>query len=377
MPPHIHAIEAVHAALATLPTQNALLAEAAHAATKPPQWFFEQCDTFGQGITILLVICSMISIGTMLQKFLELGTLRRRNSGFEQKLRGVDSILGVTILRNTADPAPYEYLAAEAGAAFQKHRGKVLTAARIALCMGHVENAIGRGIARQTFRYERKLILLTSLVSGGPFLGLLGTVYGVMVAFGGLSDRATIAQLAPGVAGALVTTTCGLLVAIPATFGYNYLITKCKLMTTELENYASSLADRIELELQDMLTRAEAEACGAPPAIERPAHFAAPARLQRTPAAAPPPPFAAAQHAGTDPRQAAQPWGRQMPEPWPEAYPASPAGEPPVHDGVADFAPFDPQAAPVDTFGNPDDVFSNPLPPAPQEDDGLEPPPGR
>ena len=50
--------------------------------------------------------------------------------------------------------------------------------------------------------------------------------------------------------GALVTTTLGLLVAIPATFGYNYLLTQVKIMTTELENFASSLADRVELELE-------------------------------------------------------------------------------------------------------------------------------
>jgi hypothetical protein len=48
----------------------------------------------------------------------------------------------------------------------------------------------------------------------------------------------------------LVTTTLGLLVAIPATFGYNFLLTQVKIMTTELENYASSLADRVELELE-------------------------------------------------------------------------------------------------------------------------------
>jgi biopolymer transport protein TolQ len=116
--------------------------------------------------------------------------------------------------------------------------------------MGHVENAVQRGVARTMVKYEDKMVLLSSLVSGGPFLGLLGTVWGVMVTFGALTEKASIAQLAPGVCGALVTTTLGLLVAIPATFGYNYLLTQVKIMTTELENFASSLADRVELELE-------------------------------------------------------------------------------------------------------------------------------
>jgi hypothetical protein len=71
-----------------------------------------------------------------------------------------------------------------------------------------------------------------------------------MVTFGALTEKASIAQLAPGVCGALVTTTLGLLVAIPATFGYNYLLTQVKIMSTELDNFASSLADRVELELE-------------------------------------------------------------------------------------------------------------------------------
>lgn len=257
-------------------------------------WFFNQCDIFGKCITGLLVFCSVISIGTMLMKFLELSSLRRGNMLFEQKLRGVDSIVGVKFLRGLAELCPYEYLASEAGSAFQRHRGKELTQAGIALCMGHVENAIARGVARQLVRYERRLILLTSLVSGGPFLGLLGTVYGVMIAFGGLTDKATISQLAPGVAGALLTTTCGLLVAIPATFGYNYLITQTKLMSTELENYASSLADRIELELQELLRRSDEEkvenaAARAAVAAARHANPCAPAHDDTSPFAPEPP----------------------------------------------------------------------------------------
>jgi hypothetical protein len=133
-------------------------------------------------------------------------------------------------------------------------------------------------------KYEDKMVLLSSLVSGGPFLGLLGTVWGVMLTFGALTEKASISQLAPGVSGALVTTTLGLLVAIPATFGYNYLLTRVKLMTTELENFASALADRVELELEgearrnfaqhqerEALRRAAAQPAQAPAAAPLPA----------------------------------------------------------------------------------------------------------
>ena len=95
------------------------------------------------------------------------------------------------------------------------------------------------------------MVFLATIVSGAPFMGLLGTVWGVMDAFSAVSvqQTATIQTLAPGVSAALLTTIAGLLVAIPSVFGYNYIFGRTKLMITELENYASTVADRIELEV--------------------------------------------------------------------------------------------------------------------------------
>jgi biopolymer transport protein TolQ len=71
-----------------------------------------------------------------------------------------------------------------------------------------------------------------------------------MEAFGAISvqQTASIQTLAPGVSAALLTTVSGLLVAIPSLFGYNWLLAKTRTMVTELENFASAFADRIELE---------------------------------------------------------------------------------------------------------------------------------
>jgi biopolymer transport protein TolQ len=125
-------------------------------------------------------------------------------------------------------------------------RGRVSPETR----MGQVENALQRAVGECVILYESKMVLLGSIVTGAPFLGLLGTVWGVMDSFGAISmeKTATLQMLAPGVSGALLTTVAGLCVAIPAVFGYNYLLSQSKLMVTELENYASLLADRIELE---------------------------------------------------------------------------------------------------------------------------------
>ena len=227
------------------PVLMIVLAESAKGAL----WYFQQMDAAGMAVAVVLLICSFIGWGAMIGKWSDVQELRRRNHAFERRLRDEPSVVALNFPRGS-NLGPYEFLVAEAVSAVQRHKGRLIRQSDVTLCMGHVENAVQRGVARTMVKYEDKMVILSSLVSGGPFLGLLGTVWGVMVTFGALTEKASIAQLAPGVCGALVTTTLGLLVAIPATFGYNYLLTQVKIMTTELENFASSLADRVELELE-------------------------------------------------------------------------------------------------------------------------------
>ena len=212
-------------------------------------WYFRQMDSAGLAVAAVLVICSFIGWGAMIQKWSDVQELRRRNHGFDRRLRDQHSVIALNF-PGSGNLCPYEFLVAEAVSAVQRHKGRLVRQSDVRLCMGHVENALQRGLSRTMVKYEDKMVILSSLVSGGPVLGLLGTVWGVMVTFGALTEKASIAQLAPGVCGALVTTTLGLLVAIPATFGYNYLLTQVKIMSTELENFASTLADRVELELE-------------------------------------------------------------------------------------------------------------------------------
>jgi len=261
-------------------------------STKGALWYFQQMDTAGMAVAVVLLICSFIGWGAMIGKWSDVQELRRRNHAFERRLRDEPSVVALNFPRGS-NLGPYEFLVAEAVSAVQRHKGRLVRQSDVTLCMGHVENAVQRGVARTMVKYEDKMVILSSLVSGGPFLGLLGTVWGVMVTFGALTEKASIAQLAPGVCGALVTTTLGLLVAIPATFGYNYLLTQVKIMTTELENFASSLADRVELELEgearrnfeaaqerERLLRASA------PAVVTSAASSAPAPLATEPPAA-------------------------------------------------------------------------------------------
>jgi biopolymer transport protein ExbB len=91
------------------------------------------------------------------------------------------------------------------------------------------------------------MVLLTIAISGGPFLGLLGTVVGVMITFAAIaaSGDVNVNAIAPGIAAALVATVAGLGVAIPALFGYNYLIARIKDVTTEMHGFSDELVTRL------------------------------------------------------------------------------------------------------------------------------------
>jgi len=213
---------------------------------------FLTTDMVGQAVIVLLAVFSIIAWAVMLGKNSELKKLRQLNFAFEQRLAQERHVLSLPeAMRGRRDIA-YADLTADAieaywrAAAILKEKGEDSQRGRLE----HAENAIQRAIARQTLRYEGSMIFLASVVSGAPFMGLFGTVWGVMEAFVSVSvlQTASIQTLAPGVSAALLTTIAGLVVAIPSVFGYNFLLGRVKQMITEMENYASSLADRIELE---------------------------------------------------------------------------------------------------------------------------------
>ncbi len=207
---------------------------------------FINCDPAGQIITVGLAVFSVIAWTIMLQKHYELKRLAAYNHAFESHLRDQKSLLDLPESFRSKRTIPYADLFADAVEAYWRATaiGKEKGVDYSRACLEHAENALQRALSRQTLRYESSMIFLATIVTGAPFLGMLGTVWGVMEAFSAVAvqDSASIKTLAPGVSAALLTTIAGLVVAIPSVFGYNFLLGKSKQLVTELENYASSLA---------------------------------------------------------------------------------------------------------------------------------------
>ncbi len=112
----------------------------------------------------------------------------------------------------------------------------------------NVERAMRRAIRQEVTRLERALTFLATTASATPFIGLFGTVWGIMNAFLGLSQTqsSSIQAVAPGIAEALIATATGLVAAIPAVIGYNHFARQIRVLTAEMENFASEFLNIAE-----------------------------------------------------------------------------------------------------------------------------------
>jgi biopolymer transport protein ExbB len=116
------------------------------------------------------------------------------------------------------------------------------------LALSTIKTALEQGYMEETRRLNAWLVVMTLAVAGGPFLGLLGTVWGVMNTFAAMAEagEANLAAIAPGIASALATTVVGLIVAIPALFSYNFLTARIKEITAEMALFVEQFCNRVE-----------------------------------------------------------------------------------------------------------------------------------
>lgn len=115
----------------------------------------------------------------------------------------------------------------------------------------NINRALGRSINVQVNRLGRNLSFLATAGNTAPFVGLFGTVWGIMSAFReiGLRGSANLATVAPGIAEALIATAAGLAAAIPAVMAYNYYTNQLRILEAEMRNFSSDLINIINRDL--------------------------------------------------------------------------------------------------------------------------------
>ena len=224
-----------------------------------PFYAFEQSDIFGRIIVLMLFACSIVAWTIIVEKWLSLRAvtdrLHKANTLLDRLVSATD--LCVTLkditgpMRNIAGEAVLVLARIQKLQAEPVMTGKKKLGTVSGQQFDQVQVRVERVVDDEIMSMEQRLGLLGSIVSAAPFLGLLGTVWGVMVSFCGMAveGKADINAIAPGVSGALLTTVVGLLVAIPALIGFNLLTSKIKSLTIEMDNASDQLLSVLKVSL--------------------------------------------------------------------------------------------------------------------------------
>ncbi len=169
-----------------------------------------------QSVLYLLMSFSVISWGIVLYKFRQI-----------RQARG--ELMRLTRLRKQPNPGEGEANTEEGG-------------------IENVERAMRRAIRQQITHLERALTFLATTASTAPFVGLFGTVWGIMDAFRGLSHTmsSSIQAVAPGIAEALIATAIGLAAAIPSVMAFNYFSRQIRVLSAEMENFSAEFLNIAE-----------------------------------------------------------------------------------------------------------------------------------
>jgi len=233
-------------------------------AASPVVYAFMTSDPVGQGIVVLLFLISVYVWILMLEKFILVKGIRGEMELFHDRFKTSASPLDL-ILHLDKYPGPLAAIY-QAGMEALVEVAK-LDPREIELCcrkrtlprlltdleLDKVRSAMEKVAHEQATSLERRLPVLGTAISVSPMLGLLGTVWGIMLAFCALAEkgRADISALAPGVSGALLTTVAGLVVAIPAAIGYNGLVIRVQRLTRQMDDFIDDVLFALRLSEHD------------------------------------------------------------------------------------------------------------------------------
>ena len=198
-------------------------------------------------IIFILVEMFIISVGVMVSKANFIRRTDRDNRSFLHRFRDArDEFLELDAAGKYAHSSVFRLY--QAG--LREIRKRYTDDHQLSLSgasLDAIKAAIDADMVRETHRINSQMVLLTIAISGGPFLGLLGTVVGVMITFAAIAAAGdvNVNAIAPGIAAALMATVAGLGVAIPSLFGYNYLGSRIRNMTADMQIFVDEFITRV------------------------------------------------------------------------------------------------------------------------------------
>ncbi len=243
----------------------AAAAPAAPESADPPQMkgagklnvgtMFMDADPVVKVIMIGLALASVLSWTILVTKILEFNSLNKVSDGFVESFRGAKSINDMSriALSEEFDGNPLADMAAAAAQEIELSRqaGLQITGEHRDTTIDRAAHAVSAVQASLARRLSGGMQYLASVGSNGPFIGLFGTVYGIMNSFIGIANTNTtnLAVVAPGIAEALLATGLGLFAAIPSVIFYNYFQTRISAFGARSEGFVAELMNAISRQL--------------------------------------------------------------------------------------------------------------------------------
>jgi len=200
-----------------------------------------------QLVMLLLVVISVFSWTVIFKKWQSLGRARRETEDFEKQFWSGGELMTLFAQAEAGKiPGPLPRIFESGMREFLKSRGGRLTD-QAALIDG-ARRAMRAAFQRELDAMERNLPFLASAGSVSPYIGLFGTVWGIMQAFTGLANvqQATLASVAPGIAEALIATALGLFAAIPAVVAYNRYATDVDRLSIRFESFIEEFSNILQ-----------------------------------------------------------------------------------------------------------------------------------
>ena len=201
-----------------------------------------------QLVVLLLLLISVASWAAIFRKLFSIGQVKSLNDAFEREFWSGTSLndLFAAAAKNARDSGPMERIFASGMREFQKLREKHITDANT--LMDGARRAMRASFQREMDVVETHLSFLASVGSVSPYVGLFGTVWGIMHAFTGLAalQTVTLATVVPGIAEALVTTAIGLFAAIPAVVAYNRFARDIDRTAIKLETFIEEFSNILQ-----------------------------------------------------------------------------------------------------------------------------------
>ena len=201
-----------------------------------------------QAVVLLLLFVSLMSWTAIFRKLLSLSDVQRLNDEFEREFWSGKSLqeLFAAAQQNAKLAGPMERIFASGMREYQKLRERRITDS--GLLMDGARRAMRASLQREMDAIESNLSMLASVGSVSPYVGLFGTVWGIMHAFTGLAslEQVTLAKVAPGIAEALVATAIGLFAAIPAVLAFNRFSRDIDRVANKLETFIEEFSNILQ-----------------------------------------------------------------------------------------------------------------------------------